>query len=46
MNAALDAGLTVFRTWGFHDQNSTEFDPNGLPSMVKEAGCDLPDVPP
>ena len=30
MNAALDAGLTVFRTWGFHDQNAT-FDPNGLP---------------
>lgn len=30
MNAALDAGLTVFRTWGFHDQNTT-FNPNGLP---------------
>ncbi|KAM0322179.1 hypothetical protein ACHAQA_009669 [Verticillium albo-atrum] len=30
MEAALDAGLNVFRTWGFNDQNST-YDPNGLP---------------
>lgn len=30
MKAGLDAGLTVFRTWGFNDQNAT-YDPNGLP---------------
>ncbi|KAM0280235.1 hypothetical protein ACHAQH_004193 [Verticillium albo-atrum] len=30
MNAALDAGLTVFRTRGFNEANST-FDPSGLP---------------
>lgn len=30
MNAALDAGLKVFRTWGFNDQNATH-NPNGMP---------------
>lgn len=30
LQAAWDAGLRVFRTWGFNDKNST-YDPNGLP---------------
>lgn len=30
MQAAKDAGLKVFRTWGFNDKNQT-FNPNGLP---------------
>ncbi|KAH7313757.1 putative mannan endo-1,4-beta-mannosidase C [Stachybotrys elegans] len=30
MTAAKDAGLSVFRTWGFNDKNVT-YDPNGLP---------------
>ena len=38
MNAALDAGLTAIRTWGFNDKNST-FDPNGMPKYndIQEA---------
>lgn len=30
MAAARDAGLKVFRTWGFDDKNAT-YDPSGLP---------------
>ncbi|KAH6670359.1 mannan endo-1,4-beta-mannosidase [Plectosphaerella plurivora] len=30
MKAGLEAGLTVFRTWGFNDANAT-YNPNGLP---------------
>jgi mannan endo-1,4-beta-mannosidase len=30
LQAAWDAGLRVFRTWGFNDKNVT-YDPNGLP---------------
>lgn len=30
MTAAQDAGLKVFRTWGFNDKNAT-YNPSGLP---------------
>ncbi|KAK1751035.1 endo-1,4-beta-mannosidase [Echria macrotheca] len=33
--AARDAGLTVFRTWGFNDKNRT-YNPNGLPNYGNE----------
>jgi mannan endo-1,4-beta-mannosidase len=35
MQAAKDAGLRVFRTWGFNDKNVT-YDPNGLPKYGGE----------
>ncbi|KAM7184253.1 endo-1,4-beta-mannosidase [Naviculisporaceae sp. PSN 640] len=35
MKAAKDAGLSVFRTWGFNDKNRT-YIPNGLPSYGGE----------
>ncbi|KAK0705696.1 beta-mannanase [Lasiosphaeris hirsuta] len=35
LTAARDAGLTVFRTWGFNDKNRTTL-PNGLPSYGNE----------
>jgi mannan endo-1,4-beta-mannosidase len=35
MTAAKDAGLSVFRTWGFNDKNTT-YDPNGLPQYGGE----------
>lgn len=35
LGAAYDAGLRVFRTWGFNDKNVT-FDPNGLPQYGGE----------
>jgi mannan endo-1,4-beta-mannosidase len=35
MAAAKDAGLRVFRTWGFNDQNAT-FNANGLPQYAED----------
>ncbi|KAK4097309.1 glycoside hydrolase family 5 protein [Parathielavia hyrcaniae] len=35
LTAAKEAGLTVFRTWGFNDKNGT-YDPNGLPKYGGE----------
>ena len=35
MTAAKQAGLKVFRTWGFNDKNTTS-DPNGLPQYNGE----------
>ena len=35
MNAAVKAGLKVFRTWGFYDRNVT-FNPQGLPKYNGE----------
>ncbi|KAH8902829.1 glycoside hydrolase [Coniochaeta sp. PMI_546] len=35
MTAAKEAGLKVFRTWGFNDKNVT-YDPNGLPKYGNE----------
>ncbi|KEZ42499.1 putative mannan endo-1,4-beta-mannosidase C [Scedosporium apiospermum] len=35
LTAAKDAGLKVFRTWGFNDKNTT-YDPNGLPQYGGE----------
>ena len=35
MTAAQEAGLKVFRTWGFNDKNVT-YDPNGLPQYGGE----------
>lgn len=35
MKAAKDAGLSVFRTWGFNDKNRT-YSPNGLPNYGGE----------
>jgi mannan endo-1,4-beta-mannosidase len=35
LTAAKDAGLTVFRTWGFNDKNST-YIPGGLPNYGGE----------
>ncbi|KAK0706188.1 glycoside hydrolase superfamily [Lasiosphaeria miniovina] len=35
LTAAKDAGLTVFRTWGFNDKNTTH-DPKGLPNYGGE----------
>lgn len=35
LTAAYDAGLRVFRTWGFNDKNVT-YDPNGLPQYGNE----------
>jgi mannan endo-1,4-beta-mannosidase len=35
MTAAKDAGLKVFRTWGFNDKNRT-FNSNGLPKYGGE----------
>ena len=35
LNAAKDAGLRVFRTWGFNDKNRT-FNANGLPKYGGE----------
>lgn len=35
MKAAKNAGLKVFRTWGFNDMNAT-FNPNGLPKYGGE----------
>lgn len=35
LQAAKDAGLTVFRTWGFNDKNVT-YDPEGLPQYGSE----------
>ncbi|KAK3386783.1 endo-1,4-beta-mannosidase-like protein [Podospora didyma] len=35
LTAAKEAGLTVFRTWGFNDKNST-YVPNGLPNYGGE----------
>lgn len=35
MTAAKEAGLNVFRTWGFNDKNVT-YDPNGLPQYGGE----------
>lgn len=35
LGAAYDAGLRVFRTWGFNDKNVT-YDPNGLPQYGGE----------
>jgi mannan endo-1,4-beta-mannosidase len=35
MTAAKQAGLKVFRTWGFNDKNVT-YDPNGLPQYGGE----------
>ena len=35
LTAAYDAGLRVFRTWGFNDKNAT-YDPNGLPQYGGE----------
>lgn len=42
LQAAKDAGLTVFRTWGFNDKNVT-YDPNGLPQYGSE-GAGATDV--
>lgn len=37
MTAAKQAGLKVFRTWGFNDKNSTAtYDPKGLPQYGGE----------
>ncbi|PKS12638.1 hypothetical protein jhhlp_000846 [Lomentospora prolificans] len=38
LSAAKDAGLSVFRTWGFNDKNST-YDPNGLPQYGGEGAA-------
>ena len=35
LTAAKDAGLRVFRTWGFNDKNAT-YDPEGLPQYGGE----------
>jgi mannan endo-1,4-beta-mannosidase len=35
MTAAKEAGLKVFRTWGFNDKNVT-YDPDGLPKYGNE----------
>ncbi|TDZ18309.1 putative mannan endo-1,4-beta-mannosidase C [Colletotrichum orbiculare MAFF 240422] len=35
LTAAKDAGLKVFRTWGFNDKNAT-YDPDGLPQYGGE----------
>ncbi|KAJ2902221.1 GH5 mannanase [Zalerion maritima] len=37
--AAKDAGLKVFRTWGFNDKNAT-YDPNGMPQYGGEGAGD------
>ncbi|KAI0174410.1 putative mannan endo-1,4-beta-mannosidase C [Pestalotiopsis sp. NC0098] len=42
LQAAKDAGLSVFRTWGFNDKNTT-YDPNGLPQYGSE-GAGATDV--
>ncbi|KAH8666620.1 glycoside hydrolase superfamily [Xylariales sp. PMI_506] len=42
LHAAKDAGLKVFRTWGFNDKNVT-YDPNGLPQYGDE-GAGATDV--
>lgn len=39
MTAAREAGLSVFRTWGFNDKNAT-YDPNGLPQYGGEGAGD------
>jgi mannan endo-1,4-beta-mannosidase len=43
MTAAKDAGLRVFRTWGFNDKNRT-YDPNGLPKYGSEGAGDTETV--
>jgi mannan endo-1,4-beta-mannosidase len=42
LRAAKDAGLKVFRTWGFNDKNVT-YDPDGLPQYGSE-GAGATDV--
>ncbi|KAI0133852.1 putative mannan endo-1,4-beta-mannosidase C [Xylariales sp. AK1849] len=42
LQAAKEAGLKVFRTWGFNDKNVT-YDPNGLPQYGSE-GAGITDV--